>query len=123
MYDKLLTKQEDKVMELFWNLRVTLTSRDILELLRSEDWTGSYVYSVLRSLEKKNMISVCGEIRSKTQTLKEYVACISKEEFYVRLALSNHVNVRKYIDLAIRTVAQENPRELERIYDELIQNK
>ena len=111
MYEKLLTKQEERVMELFWQSSIPLTSKDILAKLCDESWTGSYVYSVLRSLKKKEMIDECGLVPHKTQSMRAFFARVSKEEFYVRLAYANHVDVFEFLKLAILVAIKENPEE------------
>lgn len=111
MYEKLLTKQEERVMELFWKSSIPLTSKDILAKLCDESWTGSYVYSVLRSLEKKEMIAECGLVPHKTQSMRAFFARVSKEEFYVRLAYANHIDALEFVKLAILVAIQENPKE------------
>lgn len=115
MYTKLLNKQEEKVMELFWRSRSALTSKDVLSQFSDTEWSAPYTYSVLRTLEKKGLICEYGRIRYKTQYMREYVAALSKEEFYIRLAYANHVNPVEFISQAILFSIHEMPRERESI--------
>lgn len=112
---KLLNKQEEKVMELFWISRGALTSKDVLSQFSDTEWSAPYTYSVLRTLEKKGLICEYGRIRYKTQYMREYVATQSKEEFYIRLAYTNHVNTIEFINQAILLAIHELPQEQESI--------
>lgn len=120
MYDKLLTKQEEKVMELFWATNLPLTSKDVLLRINSADWSGAYVYRVLQTLEKKGLIRMCGQVRCKTQYMREYVASLSKEEFYVRLAYTNHVNREEFVKQAVLLAILEKADEKEDIQREIL---
>lgn len=115
MHMKLLNKQEEKVMELFWISRGALTSKDVLSQFSDTEWSAPYTYSVLRTLEKKGLICEYGRIRYKTQYMREYVATQSKEEFYIRLAYTNHVNTIEFINQAILFAIHELPQEQESI--------
>ena len=107
MVKKLLTKQEEKVMELFWKSEVPLTSRDVVLQLCDTDWSGSYVYSVLRALSEKGLITECGRVRGKSQYMREYCALFTEEEYFVRLAYENHVDAGRYIKLAVLDAVQK----------------
>lgn len=115
MHMKLLNKQEEKVMELFWRSRSALTSKDVLSQFSDTEWSAPYTYNVLRTLEKKGLICEHGRVRHKTQYMREYVATLSKEEFYIRLAYENHVNPVEFISQAILFSIHEMPQERESI--------
>ena len=111
MYKKLLTKQEERVMELYWAAEFPLTSKDVLQRLSGAEWTGSYVYSVLRALIEKGLITECGQIRGKAQYMREFRVCFTKEEYFVRLAYANRIDAESFIRFAAMEAVQESSPE------------
>lgn len=90
--EKLLTKSELDLMELFWEQERPLTSVEVLEIKGERSWNGSYIHIMLRSIMKKGMIQVCGAIQYGTQYARQFIPVVTKEEYAARLALSTGIS-------------------------------
>lgn len=82
-----LTASEENLMEIFWNASAPLTSVEILEDSSTHDWNNSYIHNMLRALQKKGFIKVCGTKQYGTQYAREFIPTRSREEYAAQLAL------------------------------------
>lgn len=86
-----LTRSEENLMEVFWSSEQPLSSVEIVKLAEEHSWKSSYVHIMLRSLEKKNMIKVCGTLQCGTQYARQFIPDITREEYAAKLALSTGI--------------------------------
>ena len=111
MQKNILTQNEKKIMDLFWNSEVPLTSVDIVNLTKDLNWKHSYILSSLRSIQQKGLIEVCGSVRYATQ-------------YAARLALTSGINKSSIADVTVALVRETCDKEelfdaLENIIKEL----
>lgn len=83
-----LTKSEEDLMELFWQYKKPLTSVEILEIARDQSWNGNYLHAMLKSLQKKGMIKICGALQYGNQYARQFIPNMSKSEYGAKLILS-----------------------------------
>ncbi|PWJ49766.1 BlaI/MecI/CopY family transcriptional regulator [Faecalicatena contorta] len=88
MKDTHLTKSEEDLMEIFWQHETPLTSVEILEITKEHSWNGNYLHVMLRSLQKKGMIKVCGMLQYGNQYARQFEPAVTKAEYGVNLLLS-----------------------------------
>ena len=88
MKDIHLTKSEEDLMDIFWNHNAPLTSVEILEMTKDRSWNGNYLHVMLRSLQKKGMIRVCGTVQYGNQYARQFEAAVTKTEYGAELILS-----------------------------------
>ena len=74
-----LTDSEKQVMELLWKEQKPMTSMEIAEQSTEYGWKSSYVFILIKSLLKKNMIEECGIIQSNTQYARQFRPCCKSD--------------------------------------------
>lgn len=107
--NELFTNNELKVMNLFWDTGLPLTSVDVLGLLKRENWKQSYAVRLLNILETKGAISVCGTVRYKTQYARQFQPVITREEYAAQLAITSSVITNSFPNVAVSMVGQVIP--------------
>lgn len=112
-----ITKREEELMNFMWGYGKPVTSYEMVSLCRDRDWKDSYIHIMIRSLEKKGAIECCGAKRSGIKYARKFRAAISKEEYYVQLALSAGVDRVSFAKLAAGLIPKDDPDER----DDLIQ--
>lgn len=81
-----LTPSEENVMNYFWSSNEPLSSREILDL-SGQRWSMEQVSNILRSLERKKMIELCGKKIGKTrpdgkaQPVRLFKVLVAKGEY------------------------------------------
>lgn len=115
-----LAKSEEEVMELFWKENKPLTSIQISELLGYENSSGKYIHKVLRSLQKKGLIEVCGALQYGTQYARQFKLSITAEEFTTRAIISQGFSKYDISKIAVSLVKESNKDKDNRVDDELI---
>ena len=58
---------------------------DLMKILEEKEWNSSYVVTLLRTLEKKGFIEMCGTVRHSTQYARQFKWIVSKEEYVASL--------------------------------------
>ena len=122
------TNNELKLMNLFWEIGRPLTSVDVLELLKEENWKQSYAVRLLNILEHKRAIAVCGAVRYRTQYARQFHPIITREEYAARLALTTGIGKNSIANVTVALVkeasdAEDFYQELENIIAKLEEEK
>ncbi len=113
------TRREEELMEFMWDYGAPLTFHEMLKLCTDRDWKDSYIHIMIRSLEAKGAISCCGVVRYGTKYVRQFQCAISKEEYYVQLALSAGVNRALFAKIASGLVPEADPDEREQLVQKL----
>lgn len=111
------TKREEELMNFLWEYGKPATSKEMLELCQNRTWSESYLHVMLRSLEKKGAIEQCGFVQCGTQYARQFKCTITKEEYYVQLALDRGVNKGIFAQVAVAMASKVKPKDK----DELVQ--
>ncbi len=114
---KHLTNSEEDLMELFWEKNVPLTSVQISELSTDRSWNGNYIHMMLRSLLKKEMITVCGTRQYGKQYARQFIPAITKEEYAAKIVMSKGIDKNSIAAITVAMVNQSDESD----DDELIQ--
>lgn len=83
-----LTKSEEDLMHIFWRSEKPLTSVEILEIAKGHSWNGNYLHVMLRSLQKKGLIKVCGTLQYGKQYARQFEPAVTKMEYGADLIIS-----------------------------------
>lgn len=75
-------------MELFWTQDEPLTSVDILTLTTDKTWSGNYLHKMLRELQKKGLVQICGTLQYKTQYARQFKPVLNREEYIAKVFAS-----------------------------------
>lgn len=113
------TKREEELMNFMWEYGKPVTSYEMVDLCKDRDWKDSYIHIMIRSLEKKGAIECCGAERSGIKYARKFRAAVSKEEYYVQLALSAGVNRALFAKIASGLVPEDDPDEREQLVQKL----
>jgi predicted transcriptional regulator len=120
------TKREEELMNFFWNQARPLTSNDILKDCVDRTWKNKYLPVMLKSLENKKAIKVCGVVQYGTQYARQFIPIISKEEYFTQLAVNGGVNLLSFskvvFNLATENKKEEEQKEIMNQLEEIIKD-
>lgn len=95
-----LTKNEEIVMGIIWNAEKPLISMEILERCTNGRWDHTYILHMLRALEKKGLVEVCGTVRSGKQYARQFIAAMPKEEYVTEMVLKTGLDPKQMMLVA-----------------------
>ena len=86
----MLTKSEEEIMYLLWDLDEPLTSSEIVKKAVNKTWKKSYINLLINSLLKKDMIKVVGVKQMTKNYARTFVPTMTKDAqmFLMSLKLS-----------------------------------
>lgn len=116
---KHLTNSEEDLMELFWEKKQPLTSVDISEFSADRSWNGNYIHMMLRSLQKKGMIEVCGTVQCGTQYARQFVPIVTKEQYAAKLVMSKGIEKNSIAAVTVAMVNEVNTADEEGLVKQL----
>ncbi len=93
-------------MALFWNENRPLTSVEIIELSKEKTWSGQYVHKILKSLEKQELITVCGQVQYGSQYARQFKVVLSAEEVAARSIMSQGFSKSAIAKIAVALVKE-----------------
>ncbi len=118
MKNNLLSQAEQQVMDVFWSVDTPLTSVELSKHSTEKGWKSSYIYILIRSLLKKQMIEPCGTLQYGTQYARQFKPIVSKEEYAARLALSINLDHNSVCKVAV-SLAQQTSSDTAEIVKQL----
>lgn len=110
-----LTEREEEVMNFMWEYGKPVTSNDILELCKKRTWRDSYLLIMLRSLEKKGAIKICGRVQYNTQYARLLKPALNKEQYYIQLAFKRGVDKKRFVQLAVSELYNSDKKDVEEL--------
>lgn len=118
------TKREEELMDFLWSYGEPITSNEMMELCKERTWSDSYLHVMLRSLQKKGAIEQCGLVQYGTQYARQFRCAISKEEYFVRLAMGKGVDKDSFAKVAVAMAAskEDDNEELIRTLEKIIED-
>lgn len=121
---RVLTANEEKLMEIFWREERPLTSIDIAEMNIKSTWSRNYIQNMIRSLLKKGMIKEGDEkVQYHTQYARQFMPAITREEYVAKQVASSGITKNSIVGITSALVeeiedekeVQETIKELEKI--------
>lgn len=113
-----LTKSEENLMELFWNAQSPLTSVQIMEIAKGYSWNGNYLHVMLKSLQNKGMIEVCGLIQYGNQYARQFKPSVTKSEYGAKLIISKGL-VESVSQVTVALANETKDTDREKLIDQL----
>lgn len=104
-------------MNFLWSYGKPATSNEMLENCKERTWSESYLHVMLHSLEKKGAIERCGLVQYGSQYARQFRCVISKEEYFVQLAMERGVDRGIFAQVAVAMASKSKSEDK----DELIQ--
>ena len=80
----MLTKSEEEIMYLLWDLDEPLTSSEIVKKAVNKTWKKSYINLLINSLLKKDMIKVVGVKQMTKNYARTFVPTMTKDAYASR---------------------------------------
>ena len=104
-----LTRREEELMDFLWEYDQPITSNNILESYETSYWSESYLYVMLRSLEKKGLLKQIEPVKYGAQYSRQFACGMTKEEYYVALAAGkSNMDKNLFAELAVDMALREN---------------
>ena len=76
-----LTHSEETLLNIFWDVGTPLSSLDVFEISqKTEDattWSINYVHKMLTSLLDKELLEICGFVRSGKKYVRKFQPCVT----------------------------------------------
>lgn len=98
------TKREEELMGFLWQQTAPMTIYDMAENCGDRGWSINYLRVLVKSLEKKGVLRCCGAEPNGRQYSRQFCVAMTKEEYYVRLALAGGVNAGAFAKVAAAAV-------------------
>ena len=80
----MLTKSEEEIMYLLWDLDEPLTSSEIVKKAVNKTWKKSYINLLINSLLKKDMIKVVGVKQMTKNYARTFVPTMTKDAYAIK---------------------------------------
>lgn len=87
----IMTTNESELMEIFWRENRPMTSLELAEYSDEADWKSSYIFIMLKSMQKKGMIETCGSILRGNKYVRLFRPVLTREEYVARFASLMHL--------------------------------
>lgn len=113
----MLTKSEEEIMYLLWDLDEPLTSSEIVKKAVNKTWKKSYINLLINSLLRKDMIKVVGVKQMTKNYARTFVPTMTKDAYAIK-QISDRPN---FADSDIPTLFSEliERTESSDVFDEL----
>lgn len=117
----MLTKSEEEIMNLLWEVNEPLTSSEIVAMSVNRTWRKSYINLLINSLLSKNMIKVTGVKQMTKNYARTFMPTMTKYAYSVKRIFSQKSFTENNIpDLFAEIIANtDNPEILEKLQHQL----
>ncbi|WP_370768240.1 BlaI/MecI/CopY family transcriptional regulator [Ruminococcus sp.] len=121
----MLTKSEEEIMSLLWEVGEPLASSEIVSKSVDRTWRKSYINLLINSLLSKNMIKVVGVKQMTKNYARTFEPTMTKYAYSVKRIFSlSGFNEENIPDLFAEIIANtENPQILEKMQSQLDERK
>jgi predicted transcriptional regulator len=121
----MLTKSEEEIMSLLWEVGEPLASSEIVSKSVDRTWRKSYINLLINSLLSKNMIKVVGVKQMTKNYARTFEPTMTKYAYSVKRFFSlSGFNEENIPDLFAEIIANtENPQILEKMQSQLDERK
>ena len=113
------SKREEELMDFLWKWGEPMTAMDILERCEEHTWSDHYLRVMLRSLERKGVITFDSLEQRGAQYARRFRPAISREEYYVRLAGEGGVDADSFVQAAVAAKMRDKPEEADELLSKL----
>ncbi len=96
-----------------------MTSVEISNISVDRSWNGNYVHMMLRSLQKKGMIKVCGSLQYGTQYARQFVPIITKEQYAAEIIMSKDIGKESTAAMMVAMINEKNEEDGEELIQQL----
>jgi predicted transcriptional regulator len=119
-----LTHSEETLLNIFWDVGTPLSSLDVFEISqKTEDattWSINYVHKMLTSLLDKELLEICGFVRSGKKYVRKFQPCVTKEEYIADILDQHGVSTASLAKIAMALVKKQGAKGGDENHDQLI---
>lgn len=105
-----LSPSEEELMHIFWVAHKPLTSIDILQISEGSSWNGNYLHKMLRQLQKKGFLSVCGMVQYANKYARQFIPTMTKEEYTASIIALQGVGLKSFAKIALALAKNEEKK-------------
>ena len=121
---KALSNSEEILLYIFWDVGTPLSALDVFEISqKTEDaasWSINYIHKMLTSLLDKELLEICGFVRSGKKNLRRFRPCITKEEYIADKHHHQGINTSSLAKIAMALVKKQEAKGGDEKYDQFI---
>lgn len=122
------TKREEELMELLWSVEEPMTSVEMIACDCERTWKDNYLKVMIRSLQDKDAIRVCGMKQYKTQYARLFEPNITREDYIAKFAVASGIKGSAVANVAVAMAKETDSDEeviarLEEIIEQLKEKK
>ncbi len=111
-------------MHIFWNVGTPLSALDVFEISqKTEDtatWSINYIHKMLTSLLDKELLEICGFVRSGKKYVRKFQPCLTKEEYIADMLDQQGINTSSLAKIAVALVKKQEAKGGDEKHDQLI---
>lgn len=118
-----LSKQEEVLMDLLWELGYPMSSIDMLAKA-PDAWgenSNKNIHRIIRQLISKELLEVCGQVASGTQYARLFRPAMTKEEYAVRQLDGFGDNSKIMIALGLTGAAKKKSKKNDEVDTALVE--
>ena len=104
---KRLSLSEEELMNVFWKIGTPITSVDILQYAKDKTWSGNYIHKMLRELEEKKFIEMCGAEKHRGRLVRQFNAIVSREDYATFFLEQQGLSTKALADIAVAFVKKK----------------
>lgn len=124
MKRKILSNSEEILMHIFWDAGTPLSALDVFEISqKTEDaatWSINYIHKMLTSLLDKELLEICGFVRSGKKYVRKFQPCLTKEEYIADVLDQQGINTSSLAKIAVALVKKQEAKGGDEKHDQLI---
>ena len=111
-------------MHIFWNVGTPLSALDVFEISqKTEDaatWSINYIHKMLTFLIDKELLEICGFVRSGKKYVRKFQPCLTKEEYIADMLDQQGINTASLAKIAVALVKKQEAKGGDEKHDQLI---
>ena len=121
---KALSNSEEILLYIFWDVGTPLSALDVFEISqKTEDaasWSINYIHKMLTSLLDKELLEICGFVRSGKKYVRRFRPCLTKEEYIADKLDQQGINTSSLAKIAMALVKKQEAKGGDEKYDQFI---
>ena len=116
-----LTKREEELMNFLWDYEEPITSNAILKFCENRSWSESYLYVMLRSLQKNVLLQQREPMQYGSQYARRFYCTMTNEEYYVALAAGKDLDTKAFAKNVVAMAVKEGKGDNKELLEQLEQ--
>ena len=124
MKKKALTNSEEILLHIFCYFVTPLSALDVYDISQKTEeatsWSINYIHKMLTSLLDKELLEICGFVRSGKKYVRKFQPCLTKEEYIADMLDQQGINTSSLAKIAVALVKKQEAKGGDENHDQLI---